>query len=113
MEIDGECAKRQDGGRNMESVREAERVEFARAKSLMSIADAMDGETEQVELAGSCGCVSGEYIYVYPPGIPIVAPGEEISREVLGLVTDYMDQGLAVQGPEDQTLKFLNVVKRK
>lgn len=113
MEIDGECAKRQDGGRNMESVREAERVEFARAKSLMSIADAMDGETEQVELAGSCGRVSGEYIYVYPPGIPIVAPGEEISREVLGLVTDYMDQGLAVQGPEDQTLKFLNVVKRK
>ena len=108
MEIDGECAYKLPG-----TARENSAHEFARAKSLMPIAEAMDGETVQVELSGSCGCISGEYIYVYPPGIPIIAPGEEISREALDLVMDYMRKGLAVQGPKDQTLKFLNVVKRK
>ena len=108
MEIDGECAGKLPGTARENSVHE-----FALAKSLMPIAEAMDGETVQVELSGSCGCISGEYIYVYPPGIPIIAPGEEISREALDLVMDYMRKGLAVQGPKDQTLKFLNVVKRK
>lgn len=83
-----------------------------KADIICSISRAMDGETQNVALAESCGCISGEYIYIYPPGIPIVAPGEEISREVLDLVFDYMRQGLPVQGPEDGTMSRIRVVRR-
>ena len=102
MEIDGECAGKLPGtegvpeagkfpgtagvpeaGKLPGTARENSAHEFTRAKSLMPIAEAMDGETVQVELSGSCGCISGEYIYVYPPGIPIIAPGEEISSCLL------------------------------
>ncbi len=82
------------------------------AKIICPISQAMDGETEPVALTESCGSISGEYIYIYPPGIPIVAPGEEISRDVLDLVLDYMRQGLPVQGPEDETLGCIKVVRR-
>lgn len=81
-----------------------------RPTTVCSIAQAMDGELRCVALGDSCGCISGEYIYIYPPGIPVVAPGEEISREVLELVLDYMRQGLRVQGPEDVTLGRIKVV---
>lgn len=82
-------------------------------RSLMPIAQAMDGNHDRVALRESCGRISGEYIYIYPPGIPIVAPGEEISREALDLVLSFMEQGLPVQGPEDRELEFLHVVRQE
>ena len=76
MEIDGECAKRQDGGRIWKACGERNGWSLRAPKPYVH-RGRYGRETEQVELAGSCGCVSGEYIYVYPPGIPIVAPGRK------------------------------------
>ena len=85
--------------------------DIPRPRSLMPIALAMDGDQETVALRESCGRISGEYIYIYPPGIPIVAPGEEISRQALDLVLSFMEQGLPVQGPQDGAMEFLRVVR--
>lgn len=85
---------------------------FPRLRSLMSIASAMDKDLERVALRESGGRISGEYIYIYPPGIPIVAPGEEISGEALDLVLRFMEQGLPVQGPQDRALEWLLVVRQ-
>ncbi|MCD7907363.1 MAG: arginine decarboxylase, partial [Clostridium sp.] len=82
-------------------------------RSLMPIALAMDGDQETVALRESCRRISGEYIYIYPPGIPIVAPGEEISRQALDLVLSFMEQGLPVQGPQDGAMEFLRVVRQE
>ena len=73
-----------------------------------------DGERdlERVALRESGGRISGEYIYIYPPGIPIVAPGEEISGEALDLVLRFMEQGLPVQGPQYRALEWLLVVRQ-
>ena len=67
---------------------------------------------ERVALRESGGRITGEYIYIYPPGIPIVAPGEEISGEALDLVLRFMEQGLPVQGPQDRALEWLLVVRQ-
>lgn len=83
-----------------------------RLRSLMPIALAMDKDLERVALRESGGRISGEYIYIYPPGIPIVAPGEEISGEALDLVLRFMEQGLPVQGPQDRALEWLLVVRQ-
>ena len=89
----------------------ASSVYSMRSDTAMTIADAMDGELHDVKLKDSAGCISGEFIYIYPPGIPIVAPGEWISRRALDIILEYMDKNLPVQGPEDQELTYLKAVK--
>ncbi|HAX53321.1 MAG TPA: amino acid decarboxylase [Lachnospiraceae bacterium] len=46
------------------------------------------------------GWISTEYAYVYPPGTPLVVPGEEISREAAELICKYEALGFSVEGPE-------------
>ena len=41
------------------------------------------GETESYNLIDCIGKVSAEYIWAYPPGIPLIVPGEELSREII------------------------------
>ena len=125
MEIDGRLERKMEADRRQNGTDERQsgtadqtassclpNHTLPRAKIISTISQAMDGETRWAALADSCGCISGEYIYIYPPGIPIVAPGEEISREVLDLVFDYMRQGLPVQGMEDNTLSRIKVIQR-
>lgn len=47
------------------------------------------------------GKVSKEFIYLYPPGIPLVAPGERISHEMLAYVKEAKRLGIQVQGLQD------------
>ena len=39
-----------------------------------------------MKITDALGCVSGESIMVYPPGIPIVAPGEEITQVAIDYI---------------------------
>ncbi len=61
-------------------------------------------------VSGCAGRVSAEMVTPYPPGIPVLGPGEEISQEVV----DYLSLGarmeLHVHGPEDPSLRTLRVV---
>ncbi len=56
------------------------------------------------------GRISGEYVYLYPPGIPILAPGEIVTREILDVIADYRRRGLSVQGLRDHTARELRVI---
>ena len=49
-------------------------------------------------------------IVPYPPGIPLVYPGEVISPEIWLQVEEYRRKGLAIHGPSDQRLKTLKVI---
>jgi len=42
---------------------------------VLEIAEAMDAPKTTIPLMSAAGCVSGEFVYLYPPGIPILAPG--------------------------------------
>ena len=57
------------------------------------------------------GRISGEFVYLYPPGIPIVAPGELVTEEIAARVLDYRRQGLPVQGMADHTARTLRVLR--
>jgi arginine/lysine/ornithine decarboxylase len=50
---------------------------------------------------------------VYPPGIPIFLPGEVITEENIAYIQENMRVGLPVQGPEDESLRTIKVVKRQ
>ena len=45
----------------------------------------------------------------YPPGIPILAPGEMITQEIVDYVTYAKEKGCSITGPEDMDIKRLNV----
>ena len=83
-----------------------------RCDTARSMGEAMEEKMASVGLEDSAGCISGEFVYIYPPGIPIVAPGEWISRPILEVILEYRDKGLPVQGPADQSLRTIRVVQK-
>ena len=67
----------------------------------MPICEAMDANTGRTALQDTVGKVSAEFVYLYPPGIPIIAPGEVFTEELVRKIEAYKAAGLLVQGPAD------------
>nr|WP_304055096.1 aminotransferase class I/II-fold pyridoxal phosphate-dependent enzyme [Enterocloster clostridioformis] len=117
---DGSNARRENGSgpvmapdckTGQESVQKCS-VYSMRCDTAMSVGEAMDGKIKSINLEDSPGCISGEFVYIYPPGIPIVAPGEWISRPILEVILEYRNKGLPVQGPMDQSLRTIRIVQK-
>lgn len=64
----------------------------------LSIFKAEEKPKEWCLLDECIGKIAGEYLYLYPPGIPLVVPGEVISRELIGYVRECEKSGLQVKG---------------
>lgn len=71
------------------------------------LSTAWDSEKEIVPLEESLGRYVGEFVNLYPPGVPLLVPGEKITKEMLGRMRDWMKQGLTIQGIEIQSGKPL------
>ncbi len=72
--------------------------------------DAFYGDTEVIPFKESADRIIAEFIYVYPPGIPILLPGEVISQELIDYIVDHVDIGLPVKGPEDRSVQNVKVI---
>lgn len=68
-------------------------------------------ETNTIAFKESAGHINTEFVYVYPPGIPILIPGEIISQEIIDYIIKHIEVGLPVKGPEDPTVQYIKVVK--
>ncbi|MGH9176731.1 MAG: ornithine decarboxylase, partial [Vicinamibacterales bacterium] len=66
-------------------------------------------ETVPVELAA--GRISAESVTPYPPGIPLVAPGERLSTDVIDYLRDGIAEGMYVSGLSDPNFATLRVVR--
>ncbi|MFG6119123.1 aminotransferase class I/II-fold pyridoxal phosphate-dependent enzyme [Thalassobacillus sp. B23F22_16] len=77
----------------------------------LSPREAFYSETEVVPLDEGIGRISAESLMIYPPGIPIFIPGEIITEDNVAYIRDNLDAGLPVQGPEDETLATIRVIK--
>ncbi len=73
--------------------------------------EACFSKKENVVFKNSFGKISGEYIIPYPPGIPILCPGEIISKEVIQYVFDLKKYGVEIIGMEDEKLDRIKVIK--
>jgi len=72
--------------------------------------DAFYEDTEIIPFRESAGRIIAEFIYVYPPGIPILLPGEVIHQENIDYIVEHVEVGLPVKGPEDRTIEYVKVV---
>lgn len=77
----------------------------------MTVRQALDQPCDRIRLEELQGKTVGEFIYVYPPGIPIAAPGEQMTPQALELIQRYIRLGLPVQGPGDDRLEMIKTVK--
>jgi arginine decarboxylase len=64
-------------------------------------------------LSQCAGLVSGEFVMSYPPGIPILAPGERISSDIVEYIRYAKSKGCLLTGPESMDVSRLNVVTRE
>ncbi len=79
----------------------------------LSPRDAFYSETDQVPFRESAGHVIAEFITIYPPGIPVLLPGEVITQENIDYILKNKAAGLPVQGSEDVELKTIKVIKER
>lgn len=56
------------------------------------------GNEELILWKASIGRISTEYAYVYPPGIPLIVPGEQITQEAIQVLALYAELGFSVEG---------------
>jgi arginine/lysine/ornithine decarboxylase len=73
--------------------------------------DAFYAEKVSLPIEETEGRVCSEFVMCYPPGIPILAPGERITPEILQYIAYAREKGCQLTGPEDPTIMRLNVLK--
>jgi len=77
----------------------------------MTLHDAYQRETERVPLAEAKGRAAGESVIPYPPGIPLIVPGEVWTGELISHVHELREAGVRFQGAEDAGLATVLVVQ--
>lgn len=87
--------------------------EYIQPELVLSPQEAFYSERRSLTLDESVGQVCGEFVMCYPPGIPILAPGERITREIVDYILFAKERGCSLQGTEDPEVNHINVIKRK
>ena len=67
-------------------------------------------EKRSIPLKESEGFVCSEFVMCYPPGIPILAPGERITKEILDYIMYAKEKGCSMTGPEDPDIEYINIL---
>ena len=84
--------------------------EYIEPEVIMSPQDSFYAEKEAVPIRESEGRICSEFVMCYPPGIPILAPGEKITKDVIEYILYAKEKGCSMTGPEDAVIEYLNVL---
>lgn len=76
----------------------------------MTPRDAFFAPSREIPLAAAVGEVSAELVLPYPPGIPVLAPGEVITADKIAYLQEGAAHGQYISGPADPTLTTIRVV---
>jgi hypothetical protein len=79
-------------------------------RQVLSPRDAFFAPSAALPVSACAGRVSAEMVTPYPPGIPVLGPGELVSDEIVAYLLEAAAKGLKVHGPEDRALCTLRVV---
>ncbi|MDR3643587.1 MAG: arginine decarboxylase, partial [Clostridia bacterium] len=77
----------------------------------MSPKEAFYADKQSLPLECCAGRICTEFVMCYPPGIPILAPGERVTGDVIGYIRYAKEKGSFLTGPEDMQADSLNVIK--
>ena len=81
--------------------RTAEAAGLPRLPFGMTAARAAEQEKERCALSSAAGRTAAGYVYLYPPGIPLIVPGEVVTEEAAARMEGWLEEGFTVHGLED------------
>jgi len=86
---------------------------WVEAVSELTLYQAWNGKKKRVPIADSEGRISGEFVYLYPPGIPLIVPGEIITEDAIAMILSYREKGLPIQGLKDYKTEWIQVLEKQ
>ena len=86
-------------------------AEYVNPKVAVPPRKAFYSEKISLPLRAAEGKICTEFVMCYPPGIPILAPGELITKEIIEYILYAKSKGCSMQGTEDFEVERLNVLK--
>ena len=84
--------------------------EYLAPEVVISPQEAFYARKKSVRLEDSVGCVCSEFIMCYPPGIPILAPGERVTEDIIRYIQYAKAKGCSMTGPEDPEINNINIL---
>ena len=69
------------------------------------------GNKKSILLKEAVGQICAEFVMCYPPGIPILAPGERITGEIIEYILYAKEKGCVITGTQDITIEHINCVE--
>lgn len=85
--------------------------QFTAHKAIVSPRTAFFSHKRKIKIIEAENEISGESIMVYPPGIPIVAPGEKITKEIIDYIELLKTEDSLLTGCEDPDFEYINVLE--
>ena len=76
-------------------------------ETALPIGEAFWRKTQTVSLQEAEGRICAEYIYLYPPGIPLVTPGEILTGQAAAKIQEWRCAGLEVSGVSDGRIRVI------
>ena len=87
------------------------RQEYIEPQVVATPQQALYADKESLPIAQPDGRVCAEFVMCYPPGIPVLTPGERITAQILDYIAYAKEKGCSLTGPEDPDIERLNVLK--
>ncbi|MFP4697628.1 MAG: aminotransferase class I/II-fold pyridoxal phosphate-dependent enzyme [Eubacteriales bacterium] len=72
---------------------------------------AINKKTRKISIIDCENCIAGEYIIPYPPGIPLVVPGEIITKDTIECLFEYKKHNMSIIGLSDLSLEKINIIE--
>lgn len=87
--------------------------EYIAPEVVMTPQESFYAEKESLPIKETKGRICSEFVMCYPPGIPILAPGEAITDKIIDYILYAKEKGCSMTGPEDEAIERLNVLKER
>lgn len=87
--------------------------DFIQPEVMMTPQKAFYAKKEQIPLHETSGRICGELVMCYPPGIPILTPGEKITDEIIEYIDFARERGCSLQGTLDPEVELINVIREE
>lgn len=87
--------------------------EYINPEVIITPQKAFYSNKRSLPLKESTGKICSEFVMCYPPGIPILAPGEKITPEIIDYISYAKAKGCFMTGTQDMNLENINVVEEK
>ena len=90
--------KEQAIGQEVEQAADREMAQLPQPVRVLPVWDAFRRDKEKILLADAAGRIAAEYVYLYPPGVPLLVPGEQIDDAALRQILHWERAGMDIAG---------------